>query len=218
MNKTRIILTLVLGSFFLNASLANDQSSQKMTDQEKKATEWVQSLELNDKAKEDRVIKVVADHLTAIRTWHNDHPASTVPAGVNPRTGEKLTELDRQMIADSAQPESYHENLMSGLKKDLTTEQVEKVLDKYTVGKVDFTMRGYRAIVPDLTKEEESQLLSYLKEAREMAVDYKNMKEISAIFEIYKTKCEQYLIGNGRDWRALYKAFVKRIREEKKNN
>jgi len=42
------------------------------------------------------------------------------------------------------------------------------------------------------------------------------MNQISAIFEIYKTKCEQYLIGNGRNWRQLYKDFVNKINEEKK--
>lgn len=218
MTKTLTIVAIVFSSLFTSLGAKNEMAQKELTDQEKKATEWVQSLKLEDNAREDRVIKVVAEHLTAIRTWHNEHPASTVPAGINPRTGDKLNEVDRQIIADSAQPSSYHENLMSGLRKDLTEEQVEVILDKYTVGKVAFTMKGYRAIVPDLTEAEEAQLLSYLKEAREMAVDYKNMKQISAIFEIYKTKCEQHLISNGRDWRALYKAFVKRIREEKKNN
>jgi nitroimidazol reductase NimA-like FMN-containing flavoprotein (pyridoxamine 5'-phosphate oxidase superfamily) len=37
---------------------------------------------------------------------------------------------------------------MAGLRKDLTEEQVEAILDKYTIGKVAFTMKGYKAIVP----------------------------------------------------------------------
>ena len=207
-----VLSITLLSSFKEN----NNQSTQdELTEQEKKATEWVSSLNLEDKEKEQKVIKVVAAHLTTIRNWHNEHPASTVPEGINPKTGEQLSELDRQIIADSSMPKEVHESLMSGLRADLTEEQVEAILDKYTVGKVDFTMRGYHAIVPDLTDEEAAKLLGYLKEAREMAVDYKSMKEISAIFEIYKTKCEQYLISNGRDWRALYKAFVKSLKEQK---
>jgi hypothetical protein len=46
-------------------------------------------------------------------------------------------------------------------------------------------------------------------------VDYKNMKEISAIFEIYKTKCEQYLNANGRDWRQMYKDYVNAVKAKK---
>lgn len=223
MKKSLFIASVFLGMIvFVTSAAANFTTpsmviTDQLTDQEQKATEWVKSLELNDAAKEKRVIQVVAEHLTVVKTWHDAHPASTVPEGINPRTGEKLTELDRQVIADSAMPKSVHENLMKGLRKDLTEEQVEAILDKYTIGKVDFTMRGYHGIVPDLTDEEAAVILGYLKEAREMAVDYKKMKEISAIFEIYKTKCEKHLISNGRDWRALYKAFVKKIKEEKDN-
>lgn len=199
-----ILLFIISTSFSMRLNAQNG-----LTDQEKKAAEWVKSLELKDAAKEQRLAKVIADHLTIVRDWHNEHPASMVPAGINPRTGDKLTELDRQIIADSAIPETVHENLMNGLRADLTEEQVEAILDKYTVGKVAFTMKAYREIVPDMTPEEEATILANLKKAREIAVDYKSMKEISAIFEIYKTKNEQYLNNNGRSWRQMYKDYVK---------
>lgn len=184
-------------------------------DQEKKAAEWVSSLNLGDAGKETRVTEVVATHLKTIRDWHNDHPYTTVPAGINPVTGKPLSQLDRQMIANSAMPKTVHEALMSGLRKDLTPDQVEVILDKYTVGKVAFTLKGYHAIVPDLTAEEEKTILGFLKQAREEAVDYKNMNQISAIFEIYKTKSEQYLNSNGRNWKQLYKAYTDDVKAKK---
>ncbi len=182
---------------------------------ETKAAEWVDSLKLADATKAQRVTQVIATHLKTIRDWHNEHPYTTVPAGINPVTGKPLSTLDRQMIADSAMPKSVHENLMTGLRKDLTEEQVEAILDKYTIGKVAFTMKGYKAIVPDLTAEEEKTILGFLKQAREEAVDYKSMPQISAIFEIYKTKSEQYLNANGRDWKKLYKAYTDAARARK---
>jgi hypothetical protein len=181
----------------------------------KKASEWIADMHLNDAPKEQRVKDAVATHLITIRNWNNEHPFTTVPAGINPATGNKLSELDRQMIANSAMPGSIHENLMNALKKDLTPEQAETILDKYTIGKVAFTLAGYKAIVPDLTKEEETKILEYLKQAREQAIDYKNMKQVSAIFEIYKTKCEQYLNNNGRNWRQLYKAYADKAKAKK---
>jgi hypothetical protein len=184
-------------------------------EQERKAAEWAASLKLDDATKAARVSNVVAAHLKAVRDWHNQHPFSTVPAGINPVTGKKLSDLDRQVIADSAIPKSVHENLMTGLRKDLTEPQVEAVLDKYTVGKVAFTLNGYHSIVPDLTSEEEATILGFLKQAREEAVDYKNMNEISAIFEIYKTKSEQYLNSNGRNWKQLYKSYVDAAKAKK---
>jgi hypothetical protein len=199
------------------AAPAQDQSAREKSnaEQQKKAAEWVDSLKLAETEKAARVQAVITAHLQAIRDWHNEHPASTVPAGINPVTGKPLSELDRQVIADSAMPKSVHESLMTGLRKDLSAEQVEVVLDKYTVGKVAFTMAGYRAIVPDLTAEEEKTILGFLTEAREQAVDFKNMKEISAIFEIYKTKSEQYLNANGRNWKSLYKTYTDAAKAKK---
>jgi len=228
-HKNICVAALVLMStFFVQAQTetssnpvkltAEEQKAKSDADQEKKAAEWVGTLNLDDAEKEARVEKAIATHLKAIRDWHNEHPFTTVPAGINPATGNKLTELDRQVIANSAMPKSVHEDLLSALNKDLNPEQVELVLDKYTVGKVAFTMKGYKAIVPDLKPEEESQILIYLKQAREQAIDFKNMNQISAIFEIYNTKSEQYLNSNGRNWKQLYKAYTDAVKAKKKEN
>ena len=217
-----------LGSIMLSLSVNAQETTgnlpTKMTpeaklksdaDQEKKASEWVGSLQINDTAKEARLKQVIATHLKTIRDWHNDHPYTTVPAGINPLTGKSLSELDRQIIANSAIPKTVHQDLMEGLRNDLTETQVEAILDKYTVGKVAFTMAGYRAIVPNITEKEEEVILANLKEAREQAVDYKNMNQISAIFEIYKTKSEQYLNANGRNWKEMYKAYTDAVKAKK---
>jgi hypothetical protein len=186
---------------------------------QKKAAEWAASLNLTEADKTAYVTTLVYNHLRAVRDWHNEHPYTTVPEGINPFTGNPLSKLDREMIADSAMPKEVHQKLMDGLRRALTEEQVEAILDKYTVGKVAFTLKGYYAIVPDLTKKEETEILKNLRTAREIAIDYKSMKQISAIFEIYKTKCEQYLNNNGRNWRQLFKAYVdKRNAEKRKKN
>lgn len=184
-------------------------------EQLKKAGEWVASLELKDKEKEARLITLIADHLTAVRNWHNDHPFDIVPAGINPLTGLPLSDLDRQIIATSSKPKEIDARLLNGLKAELTPEQVEAILDKYTIGKVAFTMKGYQAIVPDLTEKESATIEGFLKQARLESIGYKNMKEISAIFEIYKTKSEQYLNNNGRNWRQMYKTYTDAVKAKK---
>ncbi|WP_443947355.1 DUF3826 domain-containing protein [Pedobacter sp. AW1-32] len=213
--KSFLKFILIGAALFSTDNVYSQSAESNNSELRKKAQDWVSALQINDAQKSAKVENVIVSHLTAVREWHNAHPSSTVPDGINPVTGNKLSDLDKQIIADSAMPIAVHESLMNGLNESLTPEQVEVVLDKYTVGKVAFTIKGYKAIVPDLTAEEESKILSFLKQAREQAVDYKNMKEISAIFEIYKTKSEQMLNNNGRSWRALYAAYTKKIKEEK---
>lgn len=190
-------------------------TAQADTTLDNKAKNWTAALQLTDAAKAQRVQQAIATHLTAVKEWHNSHPFTLTPEGINPVTGNKLSEMDRQIIVCSSKPKSVHENLMNVLKAELDSAQAEVILDKYTIGKVDFTLKGYKAIVPDLTVKEETEILKNLKQAREQAIDYKNMREISAIFEIYKTKCEQYLNNNGRNWRQLYKAYTDKIKAEK---
>jgi len=182
---------------------------------QKKATEWTASLRLHDAAKNERVQAAILAHLTAVRDWHNSHPFTLTPAGINPATGNRLSDMDRQIIVCSAKPSSVHSNLMTVLNAELDSAQVEAILDKYTIGKVAFTLKGYQAIVPDLTAIEETAILANLKQAREQAIDYKGIKEVSAIFEIYKTKCEQYLNSNGRNWHQLFKAYVDKVKAQK---
>ncbi|WP_461102100.1 DUF3826 domain-containing protein [Spirosoma koreense] len=222
--KTNLTLFLVIAALLATApAFSQEQPSRPATDatanadaeQEKKAAEWVSSLNLTDADKVKRLTDIVATHLKSVRDWHNAHPVSTVPAGINPLSGKLLSELDRQLIADSAIPASVHQALMAGLQKDLDKTQVDAILDKYTIGKVAFTMNGYRAIVPNITPTEESTIQGFLEQAREQAVDYKSMKEISAIFEIYKTKSEQYLNANGRNWREMYNTYTAAIKAKK---
>jgi hypothetical protein len=217
--SSAVVFLLLLPVFCLaqadsskSASAALAKSNEEV---DRKAAGWSAGLKLSDNEKEKRIANAIALHLKSIRDWHNNHPFTSVPAGINPATGNKLSDLDRQIIANSSMPASIHKDLMDVLKNELTPEQVEFILDQYTIGKVAFTLKGYKAIVPDLTSEEEATITAFLKLAREQAIDYKNMNQISAIFEIYKTKSEQYLNSNGRNWRQLYKTYVDKVKAEK---
>jgi hypothetical protein len=178
------------------------------SDPEVKAAAFVAALNLSDTAKANRVKQLITTHLTAVRDWHNNHAYTLVPEGMNPITGKVFNKLERQVIINSMIPKSVHEDLMTGLKKYLTDEQIEVILDKYTIGKVAFTLNGYRSIVPNITKEDEVVILTNLKAAREQAIDYKNVDQISTIFKIYKTKIEAYFTDSGRNWHAMFKAYA----------
>lgn len=182
-----------------------------------RAEAFVGALNLVDDEKAAHVKAVILTHLTAVRDWHNNHSYTLVPEGIDPINGKTFAQLDRQFIIDSTIPKTVHEALMAGLKQDLNDDQVETILDKYTIGKVAFTMNGYKSIVPDMTPSEEVFVLNELKLAREQAVDYKDIKEVSIVFKIHKTKIEDYFNGNGRDWKVMYKTYVDKVLAAKKS-
>lgn len=193
-----------------------DRLAKSNVEIELKAKAWVEELKLNDAEKSVKVTNVIIKHMKAVRDWHNAHPYTEVPEGMNPSTGNPLNKVEREVIANSAKPKSVHEDLMNGLRKDLTEEQVEFILDKYTIGKVAFTYKGYEAIVGELTPEEQAFIMKELKIARERAVDFKSMKGgISHMFEIHKTNVEYYFNTHGRDWKKMFKAFVDKRNAEK---
>ncbi|WP_421943304.1 DUF3826 domain-containing protein [Pedobacter sp.] len=208
------LLFAVLLSFSLKAQLSTTQKptphqiSSEVAAIGKNAQEWTNSLKLKDAQKAKRVKAIISTHLKAVHDWHYSHGYQTVPAGINPATGRVLGPLDRQLLASSAIPKSVHENLMSGLRNELTEQQVEFVLDKYTNDRLTSTLNKYKTIVGDLTPEEESVIISNLKQAREQAIDYKTTKLAIEIFEIYRTKNEEYLISRGRNWAELYKKYI----------
>ncbi|HEY4324831.1 MAG TPA: DUF3826 domain-containing protein [Mucilaginibacter sp.] len=214
-----LILTLI--SLNSNAqSTSNTKSDLKVevvskSDTYTKAVQFVAALNLPDTAKAARVTSVIETHLAAVHGWHNSHTYTLTPEGINPITGKVFSKLERQLIIDSTIPHTVHEDLMTGLGKDLTEDQVGEILDKYTIGKVAFTMNGYKSIIPDLTSTEENEILTNLKLAREQAVDYKDIKEVSIIFKIYKTKIEDYLNNHGRNWKQLYKNYVDKVLAQK---
>lgn len=201
-----------LGKFFGQDAVRAAAADESVL---KKSQEIIAALNLTDEKAANLATTAVYNHRRAVRDWHNTHPYTIIPE-VDQATGRKLSKVEREMMADKSIPESVHARLLKDLNHVLTPEQVEQVFDGYTVGKVAFTMKGYYAIVPDLTDEEARVIEGYLNQAREEALECKSMKAISQVFEVYKSKCEQYLNSNGRNWRQLFKDYVNKRNAEKK--
>lgn len=222
--KKILIILFTAGAFLANPQISHAQNNAAdakpakadKSDPAIKAASFVAALNLTDTAKVGRITRVIATHLKAVRDWNNSHDYTLVPEGMNPITGKVFSKLERQVIINSTIPKTVHDDLMAGLRKDLTEDQVEVILDKYTIGKVAFTMNGYKSIVPNLTKEDEAFILTNLKAAREQAIDYKNVDQISVIFKIYKTRIEDYFTNTlNRNWKQMYKAYSEAAKAKK---
>jgi len=147
---------------------------------EKRTQDILALLNLDDTAKKAKVHDAIIGQYRGLENWQHSH-------------------------GDSDQLKALHTAYLEKLAAELTTEQVEMVKDKMTYNKVKVTYDAYCDIVPGLTAEEKTQVLTLLKGAREEAMDGGSSKEKDAIFKKYKGKINNYLSAQGHDVAQAYK-------------
>ncbi len=153
-----------------------------------RADDILKILALSDTNQVATVHSTIVAQYRALNAWHetNDAKLKAAKSDTN-ATGEIRASLKR-----------LHDEFLAKLASaNLTSEQIEKVKDKMTYGKVQFTYAGYVTQYPDLTVEQKEKILELLKEAREDAMDGGSAGEKTAIFQRYKGKINNYLSKQG---------------------
>jgi hypothetical protein len=163
---------------------------------ENRTTDILKMLALADAAKVGRVHDVIVGQYRALKARDD-----ALDAAYGKSSG---TESVERAGVYQALTRPLHEKFMSRLSAELTLDQVEKVKDKMTYGKVQFTYDAYCGIVPGLTDQDKAKVMELLKVAREEAVDGGSAGEKSAIFQKYKDQINEYLNAHGHD---VAKAF-----------
>lgn len=95
----------------------------------------------------------------------------------------------------------------------LNESQIEAVKDGITFGVVRVTYEATLDMIPTLKDEEKTQILAWLKEAREFSIDAENSNKKHEAFGKYKGRINNYLSARGYDlvkeregWYARIKA------------
>ncbi len=103
-----------------------------------------------------------------------------------------------------------HRQFVARLEAQLTPEQVNQVKDGMTYGVVPLTFKRYRELLPDLTGEQQSDILACLLEAREYAMDAGSSDEKHAWFGKYKGRIDNYLSAAGINMKQAEKNLTAR--------
>jgi len=109
-----------------------------------------------------------------------------------------------------------HYDFLSRLMIFLDEEQIESVKDGMTYGILPITYKGYCDMIPNLTGAQKSQIMAWLVEAREHAMDAGSSEEKHAWFGKYKGRINNYLSAAGYDLKKEGEAWKKRTDEAKK--
>ena len=181
---------------------------------ERRAQDVLALLQLNDPPKAARVHDTLIIQYRALNAWHD---ANDAWLGIRfKNSAEKGTPRATPEQADRARAELkvLHDQFVARLAADLTSEQVDRVKDKMTYGKVAVTYKAYLEIVPGLTEAERARILALLKDAREEAIDGGSNQEKSAIFKKYKGRIVAFLTADGHDVAKAYKEWGERQKEK----
>ena len=177
-----------------------------------RANKIVATLALNDAAKTVRVHDAITAHYRTVNLI-DDGVASRVKALKQSSAGEKAAfEKAIKSVHDDAEPKlaAAHAAFITALAADLTPAEIDQVKDGLTYGILPRTVRVYREMLPDLTTEQVAQILAWLSEARERAMDAGSAAEKHGWFGKAKGKINNYLAKAGYDMKAAEKNLAKK--------
>lgn len=122
----------------------------------------------------------------------------------------------KDKVGRDAELYKHHFEFVASLENYLSDKQVEQVKDGMTFGVVPKTYQAHLEMIPTLKDNEKLQILNWLKEAREFAIDAENAKAKHGWFGKYKGRINNWLTKRGYDLKAEREAWYKRIDAAKK--
>jgi hypothetical protein len=177
-----------------------------------RADKIVAKLNLRDVDKKNRVRDAIADHYQAVNNI--DDAAEVRIKEVKERLAADKSAADAAVkaVRDEAQPhlDKNHAHFLARLSADLSPQEIEEVKDGLTYGVLPLTFRVYQQMLPDLSAEQSAQILAWLQEAREHAMDAGSADKKHAWFGKYKGKINNYLAKAGYNMKQAEKELAER--------
>lgn len=115
-----------------------------------------------------------------------------------------------QQDARDAELFKHHFELQTALTPLLSAEQIEAVKDGMTFGRLKRDYNAMLDMIPRLTDEEKLQVLLWLREAREYAMDAADSKQKHAWFDKYRGRTNNWLSARGYDLKKDREEWMKR--------
>ncbi|WP_254846601.1 DUF3826 domain-containing protein [Hymenobacter sp. CRA2] len=157
-------------------------------------------------AKAPKVRSVIVDQYRALNEIHEARKARLAALKAqNPDEATKKAQTEKIEAETTAALDKLHPQYLKRLGKQLTTAQIEQVKDGMTYGVLPITVRAYNDMLPDLTEAQKTQIVAWLTEAREKAMDAGTSEQKHAWFGKYKGKINNYLSAAGIDMKQAGK-------------
>ncbi len=157
-----------------------------------RAQKIVDGLGLTDAQKAENVRNIIANRYFLLNDIHAKYDKS-------------------QQDARDAELYKHHFELASALALYLTEEQIDAVKDGMTFGRLKRDYQATQDMIPTLSDFEKQQILIWLREAREYAMDAADSKGKHFWFDKYRGRTNNWLSARGYDLKKERENWQKRI-------
>lgn len=218
-----MLMALTVLMMLLSVTLVFAQTPAAQTPEDykevinKRAAKIVAALHTGDSVLDKKVTAVVADQYISLGRIHDDR--NTAIKEIKAK-GAELTADDKAGIQKleakaDRKLEKLHKTYLKKLSALCTPQQIDDIKNGMTYNVLNVTYTAYQDMLPNLTEEQKKQILTWLTEAREKAMDAESSDKKHAWFGKYKGRINNYLSAAGVDMKKEEAAWQQRIKERK---
>ena len=127
---------------------------------------------------------------------------------------DSIKKTDKKLAEAQCDSKLYrsHWGFLADLSMYLKPQEIDKVKDVMTFDVVRVTYEAQCDMIPTLMESEKQQIMAWLIEARELAIDAESSKKKHEVFGKYKGRINNYLSKRGYDLTKEREAWYERIK------
>ncbi|UAY56199.1 DUF3826 domain-containing protein [Arachidicoccus terrestris] len=205
----------VVSAQFTNTTAQEDPAYVKVI--QGRVAKIVEPLHLKDAAKVQKVSRVIEQQYFDLNRIDSIQVSETGKIKDSQLSETAKKDAVKAVKAEAEQSVArLHPAFVGRLNELLNKDQVDEVKDGLTYHTLEVTYRAYTQMLPDLSQKQKDQIMAWLVEAREHAIDGGSSKEKHWWFGKYKGRINNYLSSAGIDMKEAEIAWKKRRESAKK--
>jgi len=199
------ILAFLLTISSIATTFAQQMTAEEKTKYEKAITERAEKivvgLNLADQRKSTKVTDIIKDQYSNLNDIHSarDLKVKQIKELQKDNKAERDSALAKETRNSEMALGKLHKKYIAKLSAQLTSEQVDLVKNGMTYNVLPITYKAYQEEILTLTEDQKKQILAWLTEAREHAMDAESSDKKHAWFGKYKGRINNYLSAAGYD-------------------
>lgn len=183
----------------------------------KRSEKIVEKLNIGNSAKAAKVQRIIATQYFDLNQVYilRDKELKDLKENSNLSKDAKTDSLKAIQNRVDVAVNDLHKNYIKTLQANLNNKLVDGVKDGMTYSVLEVTYNAYMQMLPDLTEVQKKQIMDWLIEAREHAMDAGSSEKKHAWFGKYKGRINNYLSKAGINMKQAEDDWKARIVAEK---